>query len=109
MTVSPDSRAADSADDAKGCGDCPQADSCRQVWSQPPRGPFSGFGLVLASVLAFWLPLLLAIAAGLLARHLAGGDSTWPTAAGAAAGFLGGALLARALISPLKRRFQRQD
>lgn len=49
------------------CAGCPTSDTCRQVWSLSRRGPFSPVGLSLSSAVAFLLPIITAIIAGVLA------------------------------------------
>jgi len=50
------------------CPSCPQQHQCRQVWSTPSRGPLSPVGLLLASVLAFLVPIVSAITFIVLAQ-----------------------------------------
>jgi hypothetical protein len=88
------------------CDGCPDADSCRKVWSQPNRGPFSATGLSLGSALVFLLPLVTAIIAGAIFHRYKGQPDHFSPGEVLAAtgGLLAGALLARTLL-PLIRKY----
>ena len=90
----------------KPCHGCPDEDSCRKVWSQPNRGPFSATGLSLGSALVFLLPLVTAIIAGALFHRYKGQPDHFSLGEVLAAmgGLLAGVLLARMLL-PLIRKY----
>ncbi len=52
------------------CRGCVQTDMCREVWASENKGPLSPAGLVLASMTAFFVPVLTAIGGGVVAHAL---------------------------------------
>lgn len=85
------------------CVGCPQEHTCRDVWAKGNEGPFTPGGLVLASVVVFLLPLVTAVAGGVLVKKWAPQAGAAWLLAGAAGGLIMGAFLAR-LIMPLLRK-----
>ena len=89
------------------CSGCSQHDSCIQVWSAPNKGPLTPIGVVLASVLAFLVPLLVAICGGVLARTCLPNSQniTLGQVACVGGGFLLGAMLAWLTMPLIRKRF----
>jgi len=89
------------------CAGCSQHDSCIQVWSAPNKGPLTPIGVVLASVLAFLVPLLAAICGGVLARtYLPSSQNiTLGQVACVVGGFVVGGLLAWLAVPLIRKRF----
>jgi len=95
--------------DQRNCKGCFQADRCREVWSESPKGTLNPVGLSLAAMLAFLLPLTAAIVAGVAGHiYFAQQEKTklWEIAA-ATAGLLIGALLAWLLMPSLRKHFDK--
>ena len=84
------------------CGRCPLADQCRQVWSIDRQGSLTPTGLTLASALAFLLPIITAIIAGVLATAYA---PDWIIAA-AAVGLVMGVLPAWLGMKLINNKFR---
>jgi len=93
--------------DQENCKGCVNADQCRQVWAESPKGTISPAGLSLGSMLAFIFPLLTAIIAGAIVRVylLDTKNSTYWEIAAAVGGLCAGAALARLFMSLLRKRF----
>ena len=91
------------------CGGCPEADKCRSVWSLPNRGPFNSVGILLSSILAFLLPVILAIVASGAARAmtLPSDDTRAGEIAAAAIGLMVGIVIAWRLMPLVKKHFSR--
>ena len=87
------------------CAGCPQEHACREVWAKSNEGPFTAGGLVLASVVAFLLPLLTAVAGGVLVRAWAPTAAAPWLLAGAAGGLVVGVALARLTMPFLRKHF----
>lgn len=89
------------------CDSCPQSHACRDVWAKPNQGPFSPGGLILASILAFIVPIITAVIAAAIVRHNT--DPTGHTAVNeilaALAGLLAGVALAWRVMPCIKKHF----
>ena len=89
------------------CDSCPHSHACRDVWAKPNHGPFSPGGLILASILAFIVPIITAVIAAAIVRHST--DQTGHTSVNeilaALAGLLAGAALAWLIMPFIKKHF----
>ena len=92
------------------CNQCPHNDKCHDVWAQSNHGPFSPGGLILASILAFIIPIVTAVIAASIVRHTSGQPSQSPNTStneilAALGGFIAGATLAWLGMPILKKHF----
>lgn len=89
------------------CAGCPHGDKCREAWGAAQGGSFSTGGISVASVLAFLLPWVAAIAAAAAVQAHYGGTGKFSPAAALAGlgGLAAGALLARLLMPWVRKRF----
>ena len=107
----PPSQHAQHASNESACSGCPQADACRDVWSQPRRGPFNPVGLSISSGLAFLLPVMTAIVAIVLAHPFAPPEARFSLieAAAGLGGLFVGVVVAMLIIPFVKRRFHNRN
>lgn len=93
----------------RACSGCPNAHQCRDVWGRENCGPLAGAWLLLGSVIAFLLPLVIAIVAGAIVHATVEQDATLPIwdILAAGCGLVVGGVLGWVVMPAIRKRFAR--